>query len=50
MGRFPGGSVIKNLPAMEETQKNGFDLWIRKILCTRKHPLRIIAFTKALRN
>ena len=36
MGRFPGGSVIKNLPAMEETQKNGFDLWIRKILCTRK--------------
>ena len=30
---FPGGSVVKNLPAMWETR---FDPWIRKILWRRK--------------
>jgi len=28
---FPGGSVVKNLPAMEEPRQCKFDPWIRKI-------------------
>ena len=30
IGGFPGGSVVKNLPANAEDK--GFDLWVRKIL------------------
>ena len=33
---FRGGSKLKNLPAMWETEKNKFDLWIRKIPWRRK--------------
>ena len=28
---FPGDSAVKNLPAMQEPQKIGFDPWVRKI-------------------
>ena len=29
---FPGGSVVKNPPAMQETSgRHGFDPWVRKI-------------------
>ena len=29
---FPGGSVVKNPPAMQETsRRHGFDPWVRKI-------------------
>ena len=28
---FPGGSAVKNPPAMQEMQECGVDLWIRKI-------------------
>ena len=28
---FPGGSVVKNLPAMQEMRRWGFDPWVRKI-------------------
>ena len=28
---FPGGSVVKNLPAMQEPWRCKFDPWIRKI-------------------
>ena len=28
---FPGGSVVKNLPTMEEPRRCKFDPWIRKI-------------------
>ena len=31
---FPGGSVVKNLPANAEDK--GFDLWVRKILWRKK--------------
>ena len=31
--RFPGGSAVKNPPAMQETcKRHGFDLWVRQIL------------------
>ena len=34
---FPGGSVVKNLPAMQETcRRHKFDLWVRKIPWSRK--------------
>ena len=36
---FPGGSVVKNLPAMQETAYNTgdqFDPWVRKFLWRRK--------------
>ena len=33
MASFPGGSVVKNLPAMQET---GFDSWVGKIPWRRK--------------
>ena len=32
---FSGGSVVKNLPAMQETQRLGSDPWARKILPRR---------------
>ena len=28
---FPGGSVVKNLLAMQEVQRRGFHPWVRKI-------------------
>ena len=28
---FPSGSAVKNPPAMQETQRSGFDPWVRKI-------------------
>ena len=28
---FPSGSVVKNPPAVQETQRSGFDPWVRKI-------------------
>jgi len=28
---FPGDSAVKNLPAMLETQKPGFDPWVEMI-------------------
>ena len=28
---FPSGSAVENLPAMQETQRSGFDPWVRKI-------------------
>ena len=28
---FPGGSVVKNLFAIKEIRRHGFDPWIRKI-------------------
>ena len=33
---FPGGSGVKNPPVMLETQKCGFDPWVRKIPWNRK--------------
>ena len=33
---FPGGSVVKNLPAMQETQETGLDPWVGKIPGRRK--------------
>ena len=34
---FPNGSVVKNLPEMQETcRRCGFDPWVRKILCRKK--------------
>ena len=29
-GSFPGGSMVKNLPSMQETQGMRFDPWVRK--------------------
>ena len=28
---FPGGSVVKNLPPNQETQRYGFDLWVQSL-------------------
>ena len=28
---FPGGSVVKNPPAMQETWRHGFNHWVKKI-------------------
>ena len=33
---FPGGSVEKNPPAMQEVEGRGVDPWVRKILWRRK--------------
>ena len=33
---FPDGSVIKNPPAMQETQVDGFKSWVRKSPWRRK--------------
>ena len=33
---FPGGTVVKNYPAMQETQRCGFYPWVRKIPWRRK--------------
>ena len=33
---FPGGSVVKSLPEMQETQRLGFDPWVGKIPWRRK--------------
>ena len=33
---FPGGSVVKNLPAMQRWRRCGFDPWVRKIPWRRK--------------
>ena len=33
---FPGGSVVKNLPAMQETWRHRFNPWVRKIPWRRK--------------
>ena len=33
---FPGSSVVKNLSAMQETQRCGFHLWVGKIPWRRK--------------
>ena len=30
-GSFRSDSVVKNLPAMQELQRHGFDLWVRKM-------------------
>ena len=35
-GGFPGGSVVKNTPLMQETQRWGFNPWVRKISWSRK--------------
>ena len=32
---FPGGSAVKNLPVMQETQEMQFDPWVGKILWRR---------------
>ena len=32
---FPGGSVGKNLPAIQEHERHGFDSWVGKILWRR---------------
>ena len=36
---FPGGSVVKNLPAKAGHTGDGFDAWVRKIPWRRKWPL-----------
>ena len=28
---FPSGSAVKNPPAVQETQRSGFDPWVRRI-------------------
>ena len=33
---FPGDAVVKNLPAMQEVQRPGFDPWVQKIPWRRK--------------
>ena len=33
---FPDGSGVKNLPAMQETQRHGFHAWVRKIPWRKK--------------
>ena len=33
---FPGGTAVKNLPAVQETWRHKFDPWVRKILWRRK--------------
>ena len=33
---FPGGSVVKNPPAMQETQETRFNPWVSKIPWKRK--------------
>ena len=33
---FPGGAVVKNLPAMQEKQETWFNHWVRKIPWSRK--------------
>ena len=33
---FPGGSVVKNPPTMQETQMTGFSPWVRNILWMRQ--------------
>ena len=33
---FPGGSVVKNLPAVQETWRHRFNPWVRKIPWRRK--------------
>ena len=35
-GGFPGGSVVKNTPLMQEMQRWGFSPWVRKISWSRK--------------
>ena len=35
-GGFPGGSVVKNLPAMQETWRHRFNPWVGKIPWRRK--------------
>jgi len=36
LDHFPGGTVVKNPPAMQETKETRFDSWIRKIFWRRK--------------
>jgi len=37
MCTFPGGSVVKNLPASDyQCRRCGFNFWVRKIPCRRK--------------
>ena len=37
---FPGGSAVKNLPAMQKTyRRHGFDPWVGQIPCSRKWQL-----------
>ena len=36
---FPGGGVVKNLPAIQEKQRLRFDPWVRKIPWSRKEQL-----------
>ena len=41
--QIPGGSAVKNPLAMQETQRCGFDLWVRKIPWRRKwHPTPVL--------
>ena len=37
---FPSGSVVKNLPAMQETQETWVDSWIKKIPGGNGNPLQ----------
>ena len=42
---FPGGSVVKNPPEVQEMQRCGFDPWVGKIPCRRKcYSLQILAW------
>jgi len=36
LDHFPGGTVVKNPPTMQETKETRFDPWIRKIFWRRK--------------
>ena len=45
---FLGGSVVKNLPAMEETWRRRFPLWVGKILWKRKwQPTQVVLSGKS---
>ena len=45
---FLGGSVVKNLPAMKETWRGRFPLWVRKILWKRKwQPTQVVLSGKS---